>query len=98
MPEFVLKYADAQGALHERVEEADTAHALRERYVEEGLLVYAVKPRRKLGELRALGKGRPSRLNLEHFRKQAKQLLRDVRGGDDAALQRTRLARGHRQS
>ncbi len=67
MPEFVLKYADAQGAVHERVEEADTAQALRERYVEEGLLVYAVKPRRKLADLPAIGKRKRSRLNLEHF-------------------------------
>ena len=67
MPEFVLKYADANGAVHERVEEADTAQSLRQRYVDEGLLVYAVKPKRKLGELPTVGKGRKSRLNLEHF-------------------------------
>ena len=67
MPEFVLKYADANGAVHERVEQADTAQSLRQRYADEGLLVYAIKPKRKLGELPSVGGGRKARLNLEHF-------------------------------
>jgi phosphoglycerate dehydrogenase-like enzyme len=36
----------------------------------------------------------PTQPNLEHFRKQAKQLLRDVRDGDDDATQRRRESAG----
>ncbi len=34
----------------------------------------------------------PTQPNLEHFRKQAKQLLRDVRAGDGDATRRARLS------
>ncbi len=68
MAEFVCKYADPQGAVHQQVETAESEDALRERFSERGLLVYSVRPRRSLAELRLPVAGPKHRkLNLEQF-------------------------------
>jgi type IV pilus assembly protein PilC len=68
MAEFLLKYADPQGAVHERVEEADSESALRERFSDKGVLIYSIKPQKK-ARVKAWGEGGSKRgkLNLEHF-------------------------------
>jgi len=67
MAEFVLKYADTQGQVHQEVESADSETDLRRRYADRGMLVYAVKPRRSLTDL-GLQDGRRRRgINLEQF-------------------------------
>ena len=65
MAEFLLKYADAQGGVHERVESAPSERQLRERYVEQGFLVYSIQPKRKLAAIKVPGRG--GKLNLEQF-------------------------------
>ena len=45
MAEFVLKYADTQGQVHQQVESAVSEVELRERYVQKGFLVYSIRPR-----------------------------------------------------
>jgi len=43
--EFVLKYADAEGRVKQQVEAAVSEAELREKYAQQGLLVYSVRPR-----------------------------------------------------
>jgi type IV pilus assembly protein PilC len=76
--EFLLKYADVKGEIHQQVAEAESEKELRERMTQQGFLVYSVKPR---GELAArLGGGR-KRLNLEKFLIFNQQFLTLVKAG-----------------
>ncbi len=65
MPEFVCKFADAQGRVRRQIETSDSEGALRRKYAEQGLLLYSVKPHRSLTLEGVSGRG--GRLNLEHF-------------------------------
>jgi type IV pilus assembly protein PilC len=66
--EFICKYADPQGSVHQQVESAGSEQELRERFSEQGLLVYSVKPRRALADLRLANTApRGRKLNLEQF-------------------------------
>ena len=69
MPEFVLKYADPRGAAGEQVVEARTEQEARERYQQQGYLIYSVKPKAGLGALgrSASGAGRAGKLDMEKF-------------------------------
>jgi type IV pilus assembly protein PilC len=78
--EFVLKYADAQGAVHQQMETAETEELLRQRYSERGLLVYSVKARRSLMAL-DLGSKLGGRINLEQFLIFNQQFVTLVRAG-----------------
>lgn len=82
MAEFVLKYADAQGRVQQQVETAEDEDALRSRYQERGLLIYSVKPHRKLSDL-SLGELKPKgkRLNLEQFLIFNQQFVTLIRAG-----------------
>jgi type IV pilus assembly protein PilC len=76
--EFVLKYADAKGAIHQQVAEADSEKELRDRLAQQGFLVYSIRQR---GGLAAqLGTGR-RKLNLEKFLIFNQQFLTLIRAG-----------------
>ena len=45
MSDFVLKYADTRGEVHSQVAQGASAQELRERYTQQGFLVYSVKPK-----------------------------------------------------
>jgi type IV pilus assembly protein PilC len=45
MAEFVLKYADGRGQIHQQVASAASEKELRERYSQQGFLIYSVKSR-----------------------------------------------------
>ncbi len=45
MAEFVLKYADGRGQIHQQVAEAGSEKELRDRYSQQGFLIYSIKPR-----------------------------------------------------
>ena len=45
MAEFVLKYADARGQIHQQVATAASEKELRDRYSQQGFLIYSIKPR-----------------------------------------------------
>lgn len=49
MPEFLVKVADESGHVAQHVESARSQEEARERYAQQGLLVYSVKPRGMLG-------------------------------------------------
>ncbi len=82
MAEFLLKYADPQGAVHERVEQAESETALRERFSSKGVLIYSIKPQKK-AHARAGGDGSAKRgkLNLEHFLVFNQQFVTLIRAG-----------------
>ena len=47
MAEWVLKYADPRGEIHQQVAEAGSEQELRDRYTQQGFLIYSIRPRRK---------------------------------------------------
>ncbi len=79
MGEYVLRYADPQGGVHEETHSAASANELREQYVERGMLIYSIKPSRALTEIR-IG-ARKGRLNLEQFIIFNEQFVTLIRAG-----------------
>lgn len=78
MAEWVLKYADARGEIHQQVATAESERELRERLTQQGYLVYSVKPRTGL----AVGLSRQSnKLNIEKFLVFNQQFLTLIRAG-----------------
>ena len=51
MAEFLLKYADPRGEIHQQVASAATEREVRERFSQQGLLIYSIKPRREMAAL-----------------------------------------------
>ena len=66
MSEFLLKYADPRGQIHNQVVEAASEQDLRERYTQQGYLIYSIKAKGALGALGGGGK-RPRKLDTEKF-------------------------------
>ncbi len=69
MSEYVCKYADLQGRVHQEVETAESEDELRQRFSDRGFLIYSVKPRRALSNLVSdeAGSAGKGRINLEQF-------------------------------
>ena len=78
MAEFVLKYADPRGEVHQQVAEAATEKDLRERYQQQGFLIYSVKPRHAIAGMTGGGK---KKVNLEKFLIFNQQFVTLVRAG-----------------
>jgi type IV pilus assembly protein PilC len=51
MAEFVLKYADARGQIKQEIAQAATEQEVREKFTQQGFLVYSVKPKGKFDQL-----------------------------------------------
>ena len=64
MATFRLKYADARGEVRQEVIEAPSANELRERLVQQGFVVYSIRPAAGLGHSSKISRGK---LNLEKF-------------------------------
>lgn len=67
MAEFVLKYADARGEIHNQVAEGASEQELRDRMVQQGYLVYSVKPKGQMAALGATFGGGRKKLDIEKF-------------------------------
>lgn len=67
MAEFLVKYADARGELHQHVGAAASEQELRDRYTQQGFLVYSVRPRGAPGALSGVSLGGRRKLSLERF-------------------------------
>jgi type IV pilus assembly protein PilC len=81
MAEFVLKYADGRGQIHQQVLSAASEKELRERYSQQGFLIYSVRPRKATG-LAVTGLfGRRKKLNLEKFLIFNQQFVTLIRAG-----------------
>jgi type IV pilus assembly protein PilC len=66
MSEWVLKYADARGHIKQQTAEAATEKELRERFTQQGFLIYSIKPAGAAASALGLGGGR-KKLDLEKF-------------------------------
>jgi type IV pilus assembly protein PilC len=79
MAEFVLKYADGRGQIHQQVANAASEKELREHYSQQGFLIYSIKPR-VVGRTAGLLSGR-KKLNLEKFLIFNQQFVTLIRAG-----------------
>jgi type IV pilus assembly protein PilC len=80
MAEWTLKYADARGAIHQQVAEAGSERELRDRFSQQGFLVYSIKPRfegKGIASLRSSGK----KINVEKFLIFNQQFVTLIRAG-----------------
>src|ERR1700732_3340305 len=79
MSEWTLKYADARGEIHQQVAEAESERELRQRFTDQGFLIYSVRPRSEgvAQSLRPSGK----KLNVEKFLIFNQQFVTLIRAG-----------------
>jgi type IV pilus assembly protein PilC len=77
MAEFVLKYADGRGQIHQQVASAASEKELRERYSQQGFLIYSIKSR----TLAAPTFTRRKKLDLEKFLIFNQQFVTLIRAG-----------------
>ena len=80
MAEFVLKYADPRGEIHHQVAEGGSEKELRERFTQQGFLIYSIKPRREIAGV-AVGGRRKKKINLEKFLIFNQQFVTLIRAG-----------------
>jgi type IV pilus assembly protein PilC len=83
MSDYVLKYADPRGEVHQQITQGASEQEIRERFTKQGFLVYSVKPRRTAlsvtGDL-PVGRHR-KKLNLEKFLIFNQQFVTLIRAG-----------------
>ncbi len=82
MTDYVLKYADTRGEVHNQIAKGASEQEVRERFARQGFLVYSVKPKSAglslSGDIRLPGRGK---LNLEKFLIFNQQFVTLVRAG-----------------
>src|SRR5512139_2590509 len=81
MPEFILKYADSRGEIRQQVAEGASEQEVRNRYSDQGFLVYSVRPRNGLMPVAGGGFRRRKKLNLEKFLIFNQQFVTLIRAG-----------------
>src|SRR5580765_736375 len=82
MADFVLKYADGRGQIHQQVATANSEKELREKYSQQGFLIYSIKPRTAAAALAGVGLfGKRKKLNLEKFLIFNQQFVTLIRAG-----------------
>ncbi|MBV9406961.1 MAG: type II secretion system F family protein, partial [Acidobacteriaceae bacterium] len=80
MAEFLLRYADPRGQMHEQVAEAASESAARDRLAQQGYLVYSVKAK-DLGARLGAVRRRTKTVNLEKFLIFNQQFVTLIRAG-----------------
>src|SRR5579872_2895650 len=79
MAEYVLKYADGRGHIHQQVASATSEKEVRDRFSQQGFLIYSIKPRSVAAASGGLfGK---KKLNLEKFLIFNQQFVTLIRAG-----------------
>jgi len=84
MAEFVLKYADTRGQMHQQVANAGSERELRERLTQQGFLIYSIKGKRALGLTGDISGGlfgKSKKLNIEKFLIFNQQFVTLIRAG-----------------
>src|SRR5579872_1321714 len=81
MADFVLKYADGRGQIHQQVATAGSEKELRERYSQQGFLIYSIRPRSAAALASAGIFKKKSKLNLEKFLIFNQQFVTLIRAG-----------------
>ena len=80
MAEFVLRYADPRGQMHEQVSDAPSEREARERLAQQGFLVYSVRAKTLGARLGAVTSG-GKQVNLEKFLIFNQQFVTLIRAG-----------------
>src|SRR6266853_1026713 len=80
MPEYLAKLSDDRGQILKRVETAGSESELRDRYAQQGLLVYSIRRRTSLGSLRESG-SRKKKVKLSEFLTFNQQFVTLIRAG-----------------
>src|SRR5258707_11277626 len=78
--DFVLKYADGRGQIHQQVASAVSEKELREKFSQQGFLIYSIKPRLSAVASGGILSGR-KKLNLEKFLIFNQQFVTLIRAG-----------------
>jgi type IV pilus assembly protein PilC len=81
MAEFLLRYADARGQMHEQVADAHSEREARDRFSQQGYLVYSVRAKDLGARLGRVAPGRKRTVNLEKFLIFNQQFLTLIRAG-----------------
>src|SRR5215472_11072388 len=83
MSDWVLKYADARGEIHQQVAQAASEQEVRDCFAQQGFLIYSVRPRRAARGLSTEVSllGRRKKLNLEKFLIFNQQFVTLIRAG-----------------
>src|SRR5579863_3945465 len=81
MAEWTLKYADARGEIHQQVAEAGSERELRDRYTQQGFLIYSIKSRSEIAGLATGFRGSRKKLNVEKFLIFNQQFVTLIRAG-----------------
>src|SRR5579872_5866196 len=81
MAEFVLKYADPRGEFHQQVAEAGSERELRERYSQQGFLIYSIKPKGEIAGIGSFRRSSKKKINLEKFLIFNQQFVTLIRAG-----------------
>src|SRR5207302_10434071 len=79
MADFVLKYADGRCQIHQQVASAGSEKELREKYTQQGFLIYSIRPR--TGSVRSGLLGGRKKLNLEKLLIFNQQFVTLIRAG-----------------
>jgi type IV pilus assembly protein PilC len=77
--DYAVKYADNRGQIHNQVAAASSEKELREKYVQQGFLIYSIKPRASAVSGGLFGKSK--KLNLEKFLIFNQQFVTLIRAG-----------------
>ena len=81
MAEFLLKYADPRGEIHQQVAVAGSEQEVRDRYSQQGLLIYSIRPRHQLAALPTPLRRKKKKLNTEKFLIFNQQFMTLIRAG-----------------
>lgn len=80
MAEYAVKYADPRGEIHNQVIEAPTEREIRDKYLQQGFLIYSIKARRD-GALPMMVGAKKKKINLEKFLIFNQQFVTLIRAG-----------------
>src|ERR1043165_10005775 len=82
MADFILKYADSRGQIHQQVASAGSEKELRDKYSQQGFLIYSIKSRTAVAAVASSGLfGGRKKLQLEKFLIFNQQFVTLIRAG-----------------
>jgi type IV pilus assembly protein PilC len=79
--EFLLKYADPRGEIHQQVAVADSEREVRDRFSQQGLLIYSVRARNQVGALPTPLRRKKKKFSTEKFLIFNQQFMTLIRAG-----------------
>jgi type IV pilus assembly protein PilC len=79
--EFLLKYADPRGEIHQQVAVAGSENEVRERYSQQGLLIYSIRPRHQIAALPTPLRRKKKKFSTEKFLIFNQQFMTLIRAG-----------------